>query len=126
MPTHLNQLIFDEIMQRTLDAQNVKSIEDIDFIKLYKETNIEANTLNRFFKEYRCERKSKTLKKLAEHFKVDVDEIVKLLNKKPVPKNITDTFKSVWDGTDIHAQQIVLLLKASHAIRLGQFKESRS
>lgn len=125
MPIQTNSVLFKEVTKRTLKAQNVDSYEELDLRKLHQETKIKVNTLWRFFKEYRGERRSKTLTKLVKHFKIDVVEITNSISGKDIPKNLTETLRSVWDGTDAHARQIELLIKAVHAIRLDQLKESR-
>lgn len=125
MPIQTNSALFKEVTKRTLKAQNVHSYEELDLRKLHQETKIKVNTLWRFFKEYRGERRSKTLTKLVKHFKIDAVEITNSISGKDIPTSLTETLKSVWDGTDAHARQIELLIKAVHAIRLDQLKESR-
>ncbi len=125
MPIQTNSILFTEVTKRTLKAQNVQSCEELDLRKLHQETNIKVNTLWRFFKEYRGERKSKTLTKLVRHFKIDAVEITNSISRRDIPTNLTETLKSVWDGTDAHARQIELLIKAVYAIRLDPLKDSR-
>lgn len=114
MKTRTNNELFELVMKKALSSQKVNHLDQINWEELATKTRLPANSLLRFFKNYRGYRKSKLLKELCKFFEVDMNSPAKKTIE--IPHEIIVAFKKYWNGSQEHTQIICSLIRVSNEV----------
>lgn len=114
METNLNRKLYELVLKQILKSQEVTNRNQIKWSEVATKTGIPANSILKFFRDYRFVRESKTLRILCEKYAIDIQEHKRTSRK--LPEEIIRAAEEAWDGTALHTKTICALITVSSQV----------